>query len=395
MVCQLVVSGGREPRVLTEAPFDRVAKWLSVYATGLLAIFLIFKEHVLDSALVCQPINRYIRDNLSYNQAQASYDRAYCAASMMDYTHNIIRATADTARNVPGVTVIGIKGKPEEIYQRIFPFTMLLQAFFAYCPVLLWKLWSNELLTAAVNHVSITCKGLLKPSGSPRMESTPKTSPRLRPSGEYQKNIGKLDMIVLQWLDQKYLTTLYISKLVLTQVILIFSLSAYICCVSLFISNFKSQFICRVDDQYLVTCSLSSVELYKTIWLFNIALIDISILITTFQFFNILCCMSRKRNFFFLTYAGIGPSKQSCVTDAHLISYFCHHNLSIMPEEILLNPAVLADSRPVSSTMVTFDGETGEECENSDTVSSFHTASDVAVPAVRSTERRKYSTTHR
>jgi hypothetical protein len=323
--------------------------------------------------MVCQPINRAVKENLSYSQTQAIYDKAYCSANMTDFTDNLIRAETEAINRIPGVTVLGIKGKPKFMYQRYFPIALAIQAIISYLPVLLWILWCTEELTIAIIYIAEACKDLVKRNYSnDYVHSTPKPFSRA-PSMETRQRLGELDCQINHWLDQKFLSRSYITKLVVTELLFIFILICYFLSKSLYVSSFKSQFVCRVDDQSLVSCTLPVVRIYKMVWYANILIIDICILLTTLQFMNILCCMLRQRQFFFLTYMGIEPdSHLSAITDAHLISYFCQQNLSAMPPDILVCQATWAKmSKTASSTLISF-GET--ESDLSDESTHYYTA---------------------
>ena len=96
--------------------------------------------------IVCQPINRAVRVNISYNQSEAEYDKAYCSISMTDIRDNLIIATKSEpmptgnglAIAIPGVTVMGIKsGEGRVIYQKLLPFAFVIQAALCCIPALM------------------------------------------------------------------------------------------------------------------------------------------------------------------------------------------------------------------------------------------------------------------
>lgn len=321
----------------------------------------------------CQPINRAIKENLSYSQTQAIYDKAYCSANMSDFTNNLIRAKTEVEnlmQTIPGVSVMGIKGNPEPMYQRYFPFALLVQAFVSYTPVLLWLLWAAEELSLGVKYVALSCKELIEKNrriAQPLFRGPLSLNTENNEPDDRHHKWSEMECQIDQWLDQKFLARLYITKLVITNSILISFLLFYFISDTLNIKTFKSHFICRVESQSLVTCTLPIVQLYKIVWYTNIFLLDCSILFTTFQFLNILCCMLRPRNFFFLSYMNIGgDSHINAITDAHVISYFCYKNLRRMPPDILICKATRSKmSKNASSTLISF-GETGSESSDGD-----------------------------
>lgn len=325
--------------------------------------------------MVCQPINKAVKENLSYSQTQAIYDKAYCSANMTDFSNNLIRAETEAINRIPGVTVLGIKGKPKLMYQRYFPLALAIQAIVSYLPVLLWLLWCTEKLTIAIRYIADACKDLVKLACNAQpVQSTPKPFMFSRaPSVEAQQRLGQLDCQIYYWLDKKFLTRLYIAKLVLTELIFISSLLGYFLSSHLYVSSFQAQFVCRVDDLSLVSCTIPIVRIYVIVWYANILVLDICILLTTLQFMNILCCMLRPKNFFFLAFLGMEPDfHPKTITDAHLISYFCHQNLLVMPPDILVCQATRAKlSRTASSTLISF-GET--ESDLSDEATPYYTA---------------------
>lgn len=342
-----------------------------------------------DDAMECQPINRAIKENLSYSQTQAIYDKAFCSGNMSDFTHNLIRAQSEfehLVKTIPGVSVVGVKGNPEHMYQRYFPFALFVQAVISYTPVLLWLLWATEELVISIKYIARSCQELIDRSyhdGNPvHGSSSPVAFARGSDPEVKQKKWGEIECQIDEWLDQKFLSRLYITKLVINDIILILFLMLYFMCDVFNISHFKPHFICRVENQSLVTCTLPIVKLYKMIWYANIAIIDCCIMFTTFQFLYILCFMLRPKHFFFLTYMDIGgDSHVTAITDAHVISYFCYQNLRYMPPDILVCKAARSKiSKTASSTLISF-GESVSELSDND--SPFYSASNTPQGVVK------------
>ena len=76
--------------------------------------------------------------NLSYDQSQADYDKAYWSMSMTDFAENLIVATGSEPNTIPGVTIMGIKsGEGRVIYQKLLPFAFVIQAALCCIPTIL------------------------------------------------------------------------------------------------------------------------------------------------------------------------------------------------------------------------------------------------------------------
>ena len=275
--------------------------------------------------IVCQPINRAVRVNISYSQSQADYDKAYCSISMTDIRDNLIIATKSEylPNIIPGVTIMGMKpGEGRVIYQKLLPFAFVIQAALCCIPTLLWRTWASEMLRASVRVVADLSERV-----STKMEFSRNDN---RNQQSYEIFPEDLNSQVDYWGSRKFLARVYTTKLMLNLGIFIFIVCFYTAYPILNYFKLQELFVCHVIKQSLVTCAFPDIGLFKMAWIVNIVLIDISITIVVLQLINAVFCMPRKKTFF-SRYLGMDERKSWRITnDYHLISKFCYENLCVM-----------------------------------------------------------------
>ena len=316
---------------------------------------------------VCQPINRAIRKNLSYSDTQAQYDAAYCAASMRDFTENILVATTNDYGAIPGVTILGLRGKPgPALQEKYLPFALLIQAVLLYLPTLLWKCTGEETLRATVRYVAVSSWKIVR-RGIPAHDAAsipPETSSPKR--GSLERSWDELESDVYVWLSQRSLLNAYILRLIVTMVLHVIILCVYLLYTPLNIFSFKGKFVCHVDGQALVRCLVQHAFLYRLSWVANLVLVDLCLAATTFQILRLAFCSQRRRRFFFYLFLGVSDRSHSkLATDAHLISMFCYENLSIMAPGVLRSTMSTRELQNCSSLI-----ELGSSAELSSSVKS-------------------------
>lgn len=280
--------------------------------------------------IVCQPINRGIRVNLSYSQSEADYDKSYCLASMTDFRDNLVFATESGPNTFQGITIMGLKpGEGRALYQKLLPYAFLIEAALCCFPALLWKMSAYENLRASVRFVA---------------DLTEKVSSTLEfQYAGYSRKTEQSYMIVPQdfnnqvdfWSGKAFLARVYTLKLMLNLGLLILIVCFYMAFPSLNYFNLQSHFVCHVHRQTLITCSFPDIDLFKMAWIVNIVLLDICIIIIVLQLINVVFCLPRKKTFF-SRHLGV-EERNSCslTNDFHLISYFCYENLDKMNSAIL------------------------------------------------------------
>ena len=313
------------------------------------------------SVIVCQPINRGVRVNISYSQSEADYDKAYCSISMTDFRDNLIVATGSEPNAIPGVTIMGIKpGEGRAIYQKLLPFAFIIQAALCCIPTLLWKTWASEILRASVRFIADTSKGI-----SSIVEFSHGDRKKEQSYEILSEDLGsQIDV----WGSRKFLARVYTTKLMLNLGIFIFAVCFYMVYPILNYFNLQALFICHVHRQSLVTCAFPDVDLFKMAWIVNIVLIDISIIIVVLQLINAVFCIPRKRTFF-SWYLGMEDRKSSRLTnDSHLISHFCYENLCVMCPRVMYNSH---SQRKASYTPLISLGSSEEELNTSSSSSSL------------------------
>ena len=285
---------------------------------------------LIGSFLVCQPINRGVRVNISYSQSEADYDKAYCSMSMTDFQDNLIVATGSEPNTISGVTIMGIKsGEGRAIYQKFLPFAFIIQAALCCIPTLLWNTWATQILRASVRFIAAISEKI-----SPAVEFSPHDRKKEQ---SYEILSEDLSSQVDFWGGRKFLARVYITKLMLYLSILIFIVCFYLCYPILNYFNLQALFICHVHRQTLVTCAFPDIDLLKMAWIINIVLVDISIVLVVLQLINVAFCLPRKKTFF-SWYLGVEERKTSRLpNDLHLISHFCYENLSVMCSRVMAN----------------------------------------------------------
>ena len=306
--------------------------------------------------IVCQPINRGVRVNLSYSQSEADYDRSYCLASMTDFRDNLVFATESGPNTFQGITILGLKpGEGLALYQKLLPFAFLIEAALCCFPALLWKMLACEILRASVRFVA---------------DLTEKVSSTLEfQHAGYSRKTEQSYMIVPQdfnsqvdfWSGKAFLAGVYIIKLMLNLGLLIFIVCFYMAFPSLNYFNLQSHFVCHVHRQTLITCCFPDIDLFKMAWIVNIVLLDICIIIIVFQLINSVFCWPRKKTFFS---RHLGVEERSCLltNDFHLISYFCYENLDKMNSAIMFTCS--GQRRRLYSPLISLE-TSEEECNTS------------------------------
>ena len=283
------------------------------------------------SLIVCQPINRGVKQNLSYSQSQADYDKAYCSMSMTDIQENLILATGNEPNTIPGVTIMGIKSEEGRvIYQKLLPFAFVIQAALCYIPTMLWKIWASEILRTSVRFIVESSKKIF-----PGMADSSHSS--VKKDHSYEILTEDLSSQVELWRSRRFLVRVYTTKLMLSLGIFIFAVCFYLAYPVLNYFNFQALFVCHVHKQTLVTCVFPDIDLFKLAWIVNIVLVDISILIVVLQLLNVAFCMQRKKTFY-SRFLGVEERKKSRIpNDCHFISHFCYENASVMYPGIMCN----------------------------------------------------------
>ena len=287
-----------------------------------LSSMLTVSLNLTGDAIVCQPMNRAVRGNLSYSQTEAKYDKTYCSLFMRDYSDNMITVSENEPN---GINVVGIKGEGRFMYQKFFPFALIIQATLCCVPTLLWKTLASEELRASLSYIRDISNNATPPKTG--------VSPSAERRSEAHHNGRILEELRIQvdlWESGKFLTRAYAAKIMLTIGILVFIICFYLACSTLNYFSLRGLFICHVHKQSLVTCAFADIDLIRLVWIVNIVLVDIATVIVVFQLLNVAIRMPRKRTFF-SCYFGIGDRKTSkLVNDADLISHFCRENLSVM-----------------------------------------------------------------
>ncbi|XP_022784605.1 uncharacterized protein LOC111325131 [Stylophora pistillata] len=311
-------------QVKTETLLDSLVRQLSVYAVAAMGLFLIAKEYFSGSLIVCQPINRGVKTNLSYSQSQADYDKAYCLMSMIDFRENLIIASGSEPNTIPGVTIMGIKSEEEKIiYQNYLPFALVIQAALCCIPIILWHIWASDILRTCIRFV-VDSSSKIFPGVVDSSHSSVKKDQSFELRMEY------LGAQVELWEGRKFLLRVYTTKLMLSLGIFIFIVTFYVAYPQLNYANFQGYFVCHVHKQTLVTCVFPDIDLFKLAWIVNIVLVDISIVIVVLQLLNVAFCLQRKKTFFSY-FMGIEERKISLIpNDLHLISHFCYENAGVM-----------------------------------------------------------------
>ncbi|KAL9959262.1 hypothetical protein ACROYT_G032569 [Oculina patagonica] len=356
------MSQRKDGQIKIETFLDSLVRQTSVFAVAAVGLFLIIKEYLIGSFIVCQPINRGVRVNLSYSQSQADYDKAYCSMSMTDFAGNLIVATGTSPNTIPGVTIMGIKsGDGRAIYQNFLPFAFVIQAALCCIPTILWKTWASEILRASVRFIVDISTKL-----SPSMDVA--THGSVKKDQSFEIVTEDLSSQVDFWAERKFLVRVYTTKLMLNLGIFIFIVCFYLTYPILDYFSLQGLFVCHVHKQTLVTCAFPDIDLFRLAWIVNIVLVDVSIVIVALQLINVAFCMPRKKTFF-SWYLGAEDRKRSRLSnDSHLISHFCYENLSAMCPSIVNNS--FSQRKPVYSPLISL-GSSEEELSSSRSSSSL------------------------
>ena len=315
----------------------------------------------IGTLIVCQPINRSVRINISYSQSEADYDRAFCSMSVTDIRENLIIATGSEPNTIPGLTIIGIKPGPGRvIYQNLLPFIFIIQAAICCIPTLLWKTLASEILRAYVRFI-VDISNKVPPVGEFVLRDRKKEQ-------SYEVLSEDLCNQVDYWGGRKFLARVYTTKLMLNLGIFIFIVCFYLSYPMLNYFNLQAQFVCHVNGQTLITCTFPDIDLFKMAWITNIVIVDASIVIVVLQLINVAFCMSRKLTFF-KWYLGVEERTPSRLpNDMHLISHFCYENLSAMCPRIMLNSNI--QRRALYTPLISL-GSSQEELNTSSSSSSL------------------------
>lgn len=299
--------------------------------------------------------------NLSYSQSQADYDKAYCSMSMTDFAGNLIVASGTEPNTIPGVTIMGIKsGEGQAIYQKLLPFTFVIQAALCYIPTILWKTWASEILRSSVRFIVHISKKTNPSDGS--THGSPKRDK------SYEILSEDISSQVEFWGERKFLVRVYTTKLMLNLGIFILVVCFYLAYPVLNYFSLQGLFVCHVHKQTLVTCTFPDIDLFKLAWIVNIVLVDVSIVIVALQLINVAFCMPRRKTFF-SWYLGVDERKRSRLSnDSHLISHFCYENLSAMCPRIMYNS--FSQRKPLYSPLISL-GSSEEELHSSRSSSSL------------------------
>lgn len=300
--------------------------------------------------------------NLSYDQSQADYDKAYCSMSMTDFAENLIVASGSEPNTIPGVTIMGIKsGEGRAIYQKLLPFAFVIQAALCCIPTTLWNIWASEILRASVRLIVDFSRKI-----SPSIDGS--SQGLVRKDQSYEIIFEDLSSQVESWGERRFMVSVYTTKLMLNLGIFILVVCFYLTFPILNYYSLQGLFICHVHKQTLVTCAFPDIDLFKLVWIINIVLVDISIVIVVLQLINVVFCMPRKKTFF-SWYLGVEERKQFRISnDSHLISYFCYENVNAMCPRIVYNS--LSQRKPLYSPLISL-GSSEEELRSSNSSSSL------------------------
>lgn len=300
--------------------------------------------------------------NLSYDQSQADYDKAYCSMSMTDFAENLIVATGSEPNTISGVTIMGIKsGEGRAIYQKLLPFAFVIQAALCCIPTTLWNIWASEILRASIRLIVDFSRKI-----SPSIDGS--SQGLVRKDQSYEIIFEDLSSQVESWGERRFMVSVYTTKLMLNLGIFILVVCFYLTFPILNYYSLQGLFICHVHKQTLVTCAFPDIDLFKLVWIINIVLVDISIVIVVLQLINVVFCMPRKKTFF-SWYLGVEERKQFRISnDSHLISYFCYENVNAMCPRIVYNS--LSQRKPLYSPLISL-GSSEEELRSSNSSSSL------------------------
>lgn len=300
--------------------------------------------------------------NLSYDQSQADYDKAYCSMSMTDFAENLIVATGSEPNTISVVTIMGIKsGEGRAIYQKLLPFAFVIQAALCCIPTTLWNIWASEILRASIRLIVDFSRKI-----SPSIDGS--SQGLVRKDQSYEIIFEDLSSQVESWGERRFMVSVYTTKLMLNLGIFILVVCFYLTFPILNYYSLQGLFICHVHKQTLVTCAFPDIDLFKLVWIINIVLVDISIVIVVLQLINVVFCMPRKKTFF-SWYLGVEERKQFRIpNDSHLISYFCYENVNAMCPRIVYNS--LSQRKPLYSPLISL-GSSEEELRSSNSSSSL------------------------
>ena len=266
---------------------------------------------------------------MEYDATKAEYDRLYCLENMVDFS---------SANNKePTLPVFGISGRThgKVLYQRYFPYVLVAQALICACPVLLWKLYSLETMTSAVKFVKEKLEAMQNIE-----ETEVKADTKKKPAtyGEFKKQVK-------YWWKQTSLIKLYLTKLILHQIVFIFVTCFYFCFDAFSILEIKAGFVCYVDKKELVNCNLPGSGILRLAWVANIVLVALALLLNTLQLANITCCKRKPKQAFlhqWRSFVDEEPKKQQVfLNDAQMIAAICRENLSKLPPTSAEQPAEL------------------------------------------------------
>ena len=209
--------------------------------------------------------------NLSYDQSQADYDKAYCSMSMTDFAENLIVATGSEPNTIPGVTIKGLKsGEGRAIYQRLLPFAFVIQAALCCIPTTLWNIWASEILRASVRLIVDFSRKI-----SPTMDSS--SHGLVRKDQSYEIFLEDLSSQVDFWGERKFMVRVYTTKLMLNLGILILVVCFYLTYPILNYNSLQGLFICHVHKQTLVTCAFPDIDLFKLVWIGSLCMSPVQV----------------------------------------------------------------------------------------------------------------------
>lgn len=307
-------------------------------------------------SIFCKPISRDgTEDKTSYDQSKAEYDQAFCLENMIDYSEAL-------GRGFPGkLSGLAFKviGAGKVLYQRYFPYVLIIQALICACPLVIWKVYSSEILHTSVKFIAEGLKNAngKTENGGENLESADKTK------HDHSNETGKQSSVlaassvrlhdikqqISYWSTQRELIKLYFTKLLMHEMFLILIICFYLCFDIFYGLAFKSDFVCYVNKRVLVECNFPGASVLQIFWLANLVLVDLALLLNTIQLININWCMRRPSKYFFLEWSKENKETKGSgfANDSHLISAICYENLSVFPSKKALR--VLQDLKSKSN----------------------------------------------
>ena len=283
-----------------------------------------------------------MEDNTSYDVTRAEYDQAYCLENMVDYSESLVRTPAVKQLNGGSVSeparyVVGVSGPGKVLYERYFPYVLLVQALVCACPLLIWQLYSTEILSTSVTFIGEGLKDLEnkteKENEETGSEDKSENTKEARKENSPATRLEEIKQQVNYWSTQTNLTKLYVTKLLLHEMFLILIICFYLCFDMFYGLSFKSDFVCYVNKKVLVNCDFPGASVLRIFWLANLAVVDFALLLNTIQLINITWCMRKRNRYFFQdwSHGGVENKGNVIANDARLISAICHENLSVLP----------------------------------------------------------------